>query len=137
MFLLYETFASQYIKAPFSFRDESGTLFISPWCIDALISMDEAMLRYSHTPQIQNTYVMYNPINDLYKIGKSKNVFIREKILKCAAPEIKLILSCEDDIEAELHDEFAAKRRRGEWFALTANDVLDLVEKYGFKRIDN
>lgn len=34
-------------------------------------------------------------------------------------------------LEAELHDLFAGKRVRGEWFALTAQDINELREEFG------
>lgn len=137
MFLLYETLASNYIKAPFSFRDELGTLFISSWAIDTLISMDEAVTQGSGAKQLQRTYVMYDSTSNLYKIGRSKDLLAREKAINCAAPTAKMILVCENDIESELHGIYAIKRRKGEWFALSANDILDLIEKYGFKKLNN
>jgi hypothetical protein len=136
MFLLYETFASQYIKAPYSFRDELGTLFISSWAIDALISLDEVIRQESLAKITQRTYVMYDSASNLYKIGRSKDISVREKAIRSAAPNSKMILVCENDIESELHNEYAIRRRHGEWFALSANDVLDLIKKYGFKRLD-
>jgi hypothetical protein len=49
-------------------------------------------------------------------------------------PLIKTILTNDNDIEAELHNLFAIKRHRGEWFSLTADDILLLIERYGFKK---
>lgn len=64
----------------------------------------------------------------LYKIGLSKDVRARIKTLGVALPfEIEPIHTIKTDdmvtLEKELHAQFNEKRVRGEWFALTPEDV--------------
>ena len=77
---------------------------------------------------------MYDPMYDLYKIGKTCNIKEREKAFISMVPEIKTILFCDKDIESFLHNEYKCKRKHGEWFALTADDVLDIIKFYDFKK---
>lgn len=78
------------------------------------------------------TYIMYDSNTEMYKIGKSKNPKFREGTLQSKKPTIDLILICDKDIEIELHCKFNSKRGRGEWFSLDSDDVLDIIEEYGF-----
>jgi len=60
-----------------------------------------------------------------HKIGRSTNPVYREKTLQSDNPMITKIHSSRAPIsyEKELHDIFAHKRVRGEWFDLTEDDV--------------
>jgi hypothetical protein len=81
-----------------------------------------------------STYIIYNPNNELYKIGMSKNVYNRFSQLKNeVAPNIELIAYCENDYESEIHFKYKEKRRFGEWFSLTMDDVLDIYSAYNFE----
>jgi len=79
---------------------------------------------------------MYDESSNLYKIGKSKNIHFREKTLAGQIPKIKTILHLPKDIEFTLHSYYAKKRVRGEWFSLSADDILDLIKLYEFKETD-
>jgi hypothetical protein len=84
------------------------------------------------------TYIIYNPNNELYKIGMSKNVYNRLSQLKNeVAPNIELIAYCEKDYESEIHFKYRDKRKFGEWFNITIDDVLDIYSAYGFKEFKN
>jgi len=83
---------------------------------------------------LQKTYVMIDHNTGFYKIGKSKNAIEREKTLASEKPTIELVLVCENNIETNLHKKFREKRIRGEWFDLQADDILELIEKYEFKK---
>lgn len=76
------------------------------------------------------TYLIFNPINNLTKIGKSSNVKKRLNTLKNQF-ENKLILIgfCKLDIESKLHQDFSKKRVFGEWFELDVDDILDIKLK--------
>lgn len=80
------------------------------------------------------TYIMYDNTLDLYKIGKSIDVLSRERTLMAAKPSIKCVLFCERNIESFLHKHFKSNRVRGEWFKLSPEDVLSLIEQYNFKK---
>lgn len=79
-------------------------------------------------PQSTNIYVMRNSRNGYYKIGKSRNPRVRESTLQSEEPEIELLFYWPGTIgdEQQLHSTFAGCRIRGEWFALTEQDVESL-----------
>lgn len=83
--------------------------------------------------KITKTYVMYDHSLDLYKIGKSNSPSTRERTLMGQKPTINLVLVCDDNIESDLHLIFKNNRIRGEWFKLSADDLLYLIEHRGFK----
>jgi predicted GIY-YIG superfamily endonuclease len=66
----------------------------------------------------------------IYKIGRTKNVDARISQLKSLPFKIELVhtIACEDDqqFEHELHDRFKDKRKTGEWFNLTKDDIDQL-----------
>jgi len=78
----------------------------------------------------EHIYLMLNSRNGLIKIGQSKIPKFREKTLQSDEPEIHLISlwKAPKIVEKELHTEFKDKRKRGEWFSLTFND-LDLIKQ--------
>lgn len=88
-----------------------------------------------------NVYLMQDGYSKLHKIGHSKNPERREKTLLSQQPLTELHTywtEQTEDVEKALHQLFADKRVRGEWFALNDNDV-DLIF-YFFshaKRVDN
>lgn len=75
-------------------------------------------------------YIMLNSRTDLFKIGRSKDPNYREKTLQGQEPEIILISfwRAPSTIEKQLHKQFADKRQRGEWFALTFKDLKKINE---------
>lgn len=80
------------------------------------------------------TYVMYDELSDLYKIGASKNIEFREQTLSSQIPKIKTILYLDSNKEKMLHNLFKDKRVRGEWFKLDSDDIITLVTDYSFKK---
>ena len=70
-------------------------------------------------------YLMIDRNTDFYKIGCSKNPQYRERTLQSEKPTIDLLHKWPGGYEEEriLHEEFSAKRIRGEWFALNEDDV--------------
>lgn len=82
-------------------------------------------------------YLMHDTKNGYYKIGMSKEPQYREKTLQSEKPSIELVCTKElpsRDIarafEAALHNVFAQKRIRGEWFELSNNDVAMLMKTF-------
>lgn len=75
--------------------------------------------------QVNFVYIMYNRRNGYFKIGKSVDPEYREKTLQAEEPDIILIDKWEaaSHIETTLHGKFKEKRKRGEWFALTDDDI--------------
>lgn len=70
-------------------------------------------------------------ISGLYKIGKTRNPVERMKAFGVQLPfavELIHVIKCysADEVERRLHSRFASKRERGEWFALSDEDVAGL-----------
>lgn len=76
-------------------------------------------------------YVMKNHRNGFFKIGFSRNPAVRESTLQAEEPEVSLVMQYEADQEAEvsLHQIFADKRVRGEWFRLGEDDLPSIRSK--------
>jgi DNA-binding CsgD family transcriptional regulator len=64
------------------------------------------------------------------KIGRTKNVAARMTQLKSMPLKVDLIhtIACEDEVkfEKELHERYKDKKKSGEWFSLTEDDIEDL-----------
>lgn len=70
------------------------------------------------------------------KIGKTISLLRRFATIDTQIPyKIELLLSIETNdihsLEAHLHQRFASKRVKGEWFRLTDQDIKDLLRQYG------
>lgn len=76
----------------------------------------------------QKTYLIYNVNTNMYKIGRSNDPSRREATLQSEEPQLKLISTCEENIEKFLHKKYKSKRVRGEWFILTQQDVDEIIE---------
>lgn len=74
-------------------------------------------------------YVMEDLRNGYFKIGRSRSPGKRERTLQSEVPQIVLRFSipADEEHERQLHDHFANKRLRGEWFALAPGDLQWLV----------
>lgn len=86
--------------------------------------------------QKSNFVYLIGAPNGLIKIGITGDVYRRLKVLDTASPvELNLIFSFESDnaniIELELHQIFAIKRIKGEWFNLSTDDIKWIKGKYG------
>ena len=81
-------------------------------------------------------YVMIDKNTGMYKIGRSKNPERRERTLQSEKPTIELLFSHDARVKDEkvLHDMFASKRIRGEWFNLDGMDLSKVKEYFKTKR---
>lgn len=75
--------------------------------------------------------------NGLIKIGKTVDIRQRFRTLYTMCPvklELVAFLETElaDELEIRLHSEFSDKRVKGEWFALSSEDVRAIVQQHGF-----
>lgn len=82
------------------------------------------------SPKPTYTYVFLDEHTGIYKIGKSNNPIVREKTILSQAPMIKMIYEIRDNVEKELHNIFADKRHRGEWFLLNDTDLNYIRSTY-------
>ena len=75
-------------------------------------------------------YIMEDSRTGTFKLGQSKTPGKRERTLQSEAPQIALRFSIptNEAHEKHLHDQFNSKRIRGEWFSLTPNDLLQIVQ---------
>lgn len=75
-------------------------------------------------------YLMVDRNTGFYKIGRSDSPLKRERTLQSEKPTIELIASWESVASHEkwLHEKFNSKRIRGEWFALSQQDVNFILE---------
>lgn len=74
-------------------------------------------------------YVMEDTRNGAFKIGHSRTPGKRERTLQSEVPETALRFSipANEEHEKALHARFAHRRIRGEWFELSAQDLVDVV----------
>ena len=77
---------------------------------------------------IQRRFVYIVHSAGLYKIGFAANVRRRLASINCSSPNpVELIWTIETAewqyLERQLHQRFAAKHRKGEWFALDSKDI--------------
>jgi len=73
------------------------------------------------------------------KIGYSNNPEYREKTLQAEKPSITLLAAWQGDMsdEKQLHQRFADKRVRGEWFHLDQSDILTINQYFAGRRSYN
>jgi hypothetical protein len=73
-------------------------------------------------------YVMIDKSTGLYKIGRSNNPQYRERTLQSEKPTIDLMFKFEGMVmdEKVLHDKYAGKRIRGEWFAIGYEEIEEI-----------
>lgn len=68
------------------------------------------------------TYVMTDDTG-MYKIGKSISPMLREQNLAIGNHTLRLCFYIEGNHEKELHDKFATKHMKGEWYHLNNSDL--------------
>lgn len=82
-----------------------------------------------------SVYLMVDTTNNFHKIGISNNPTYRERTLQSEKPTIEVLCSKEfpsrliaKSIESALHNAYAEKRIRGEWFELSGKDILEIMQ---------
>ena len=81
-------------------------------------------------------YLVFDESNELYKIGITRSdLKVRLSSLKTSNPFLLLVGAGRFDdpraTESKLHELFAERRIRGEWFELTREDVGLIVHSFG------
>lgn len=75
------------------------------------------------------TYLIECQETKFIKIGRSENPRERLASLQCgSATKLKLIHVIDANIEQLLHSEFVNKRLHGEWFSISAEEILSYVD---------
>lgn len=79
-----------------------------------------------------SVYLMKNMANGYYKIGKGLSPFTRERTLQAQEPDVRLLVSVETDaaFERQMHQRYAHRRVRGEWFSLDHGDLFALASSF-------
>jgi hypothetical protein len=101
-----------------------------------LLELDEAEKTSENLERLRRSnftvfvYLMEDLRNGLFKIGQSQTPEKREKTLQSEVPEtsLRFYMPAHDTAETELHEMFSKKRVRGEWFELTPQDILSVIE---------
>lgn len=73
-------------------------------------------------------YIMHNKLNGYYKIGRSIKPEYRERTLQAQEPDVVLLETWQvgAHIETILKRKYKHKRKRGEWFILTIEDIEEI-----------
>jgi hypothetical protein len=80
----------------------------------------------------QCVYLMRNLRNNFIKIGISKNPVVREQTLQGEDPQTILIYNSDLRSDAayyelQLHSKYKSQRIRGEWFLLTEDEIIEII----------
>ncbi len=74
------------------------------------------------------TYIIYDSLSKLCKIGKTKDIKKRLSTLSTSNLNLHLLFTLNHIKEAELHRMFKDKRVKKEWFNLTLEDLKGIDE---------
>jgi len=87
---------------------------------------DPIMVRPKAPPKPGFVYLMINDKTLRHKIGHSKTPRVRETTLQSEDPFVRMVAYWPGTVkdEKELHNMFAEKRFRGEWFDLSCDDIV-------------
>jgi hypothetical protein len=104
--------------------------------LEELVKLEEAEKTAENLERLRRgnfsifVYLMEDLRNGLFKIGQSQTPEKREKTLQSEVPEtsLRFYIPAHDTAESELHEMFSKKRVRGEWFELTPQDILSVIE---------
>ena len=80
-------------------------------------------------------YLMRDTSSLAIKIGHSQDPKVRERTLQSEKPTVELICHWSGTVADErfLHKKFRHKKVRGEWYGLSALDIMQIVELYSDK----
>lgn len=80
-------------------------------------------------------YLARDNRNQAIKIGYSTQPKVRERTLQSEQPDITFVAGFRGSSweEQRLHRQYEHKRRRGEWFNLTEDDIQSIVERFAYR----
>lgn len=81
-----------------------------------------------------HTYLIFDKLSGLTKIGKTRNIKARLSTLSTSNLNLGLIYVEQIDMEKQLHTLFKDKRVGKEWFDLKKEDVKGAIEIINKKR---
>nr|DAR36508.1 MAG TPA: Meiotically up-regulated protein 113 [Caudoviricetes sp.] len=83
------------------------------------------------------TYIVRDCKNNIYKIGKTHDIYKRLSSLKTSNINLLLIAYVNSDIESEIHTYLSDNRilNNREWFKLNDNDVRNIISRFSFNII--
>lgn len=123
----YRTIAQKVLRSPYASENDRAR---AQEALNWSPSKHPQKQRPQKTKQYGYVYVLRAPVMDpaLYKIGREKVLNSRVESLGITLPwDLELVAHIESDdyigLEAELHQKFADKRDKGEWFRLTEEDI--------------
>lgn len=90
---------------------------------------------YDYIPKPIQTYFAVDD-SGLVKIGRSIDWKKREGQLKTGNANVKIILVLKDNIETELHRKFYDKQYRGEWYKITKDEIINIMDSYNVEYKD-
>lgn len=101
----------------------SESLFLRPW--------KEILRGERVTTSDQNTYLILDKGSLLTKIGRSADLYRRMFEFLNSNNSLVFVASCQGGHhETSLHKKYANKRKSREWFALTVEDIENIIEEY-------
>jgi hypothetical protein len=112
-----------------SFCQEHGSLDdVQSCCEQLLVEKSDLDFEPKAESSVGYVYLIQHGKRSEYKIGRTNNPIRREGEIRLELPEkVRPIHTIETDdpagIEKYWHNRFSAKRKEGEWFALSSEDV--------------
>lgn len=114
------------------FIDYQNYIIQRQWA-DEMVAINQGSAANEKEHKISNVYLIFDPANNSYKIGKANNPVYRAKQLSSGNPSIKLICSYQatHKNERDLHDMFDEVRLAGEWFRLDNRHIAQFHQYFG------
>lgn len=85
---------------------------------------------YERTPHSSTQTYFAVDDSGLVKIGRSNDWKKREGQLKTGNANVRIILVLKDNVETELHRKFYDKQYRGEWYKITKDEIINIMDSY-------
>ena len=82
------------------------------------------------------TYIVFDKLSGLTKIGNTRDIKKRLSTLSTSNLNLSMLLVESVDIEKELHLLFKDKRVKKEWYDLTREDIKGIQEIFNNKIIE-